>query len=124
MDDRESWMGMMKFAVLGDPISHSKSPAIHTAAYRVLGLDWQYERFQVTSNGLEKFLDERLPEFAGFSATMPLKERLFEIACERAWGLDTASAKLRGSNTLYRNSDYLAVANTDFVGASLSLIHI
>jgi shikimate dehydrogenase len=52
---------------------------------------------------------------------MPLKERLFEIACERAWGLDTASAKLRGSNTLYRNSEYLAVANTDFVGASRAI---
>lgn len=121
MDDRESWMGMMKFAVLGDPISHSKSPAIHTAAYRVLGLDWQYERFQVTSNDLEKFLDERLPEFAGFSATMPLKERLYEIAVARDWVRDKASATLLSSNTLFRESGALAVANTDLIGASRAI---
>jgi shikimate dehydrogenase len=114
-------MGMMKFAVLGDPIVHSKSPAIHTAAYRVLGLDWQYERFQVTSNELEDFLDARLTEFAGFSATMPLKERLYEIAVARDWVRDKASATLLSSNTLFRESGALAVANTDLIGAARAI---
>ncbi|MDF2509820.1 MAG: shikimate dehydrogenase, partial [Microbacterium sp.] len=37
-----------RLAVWGDPIAHSKSPDLHAAAYRVLGVDWEYGRRQVT----------------------------------------------------------------------------
>ena len=33
----------IRLEVWGDPISHSRSPELHAAAYRVLGLDWSYE---------------------------------------------------------------------------------
>src|SRR5690606_1455280 len=48
----------LKFAVLGSPISHSKSPALHRAAYRVLGLDWEYTSRDVASGDLAKFLTD------------------------------------------------------------------
>jgi shikimate dehydrogenase len=37
----------MKCAVLGSPIAHSLSPAMHRAAYAELGLDWTYEAVDV-----------------------------------------------------------------------------
>ena len=42
----------MRCAVLGSPIAHSLSPAMHRAAYRVLGLDWSYGAFDVQEGEL------------------------------------------------------------------------
>ena len=44
--------GPMRCAVLGDPIEHSLSPALHRAAYAALGLDWTYDAVRVPSGGL------------------------------------------------------------------------
>ena len=44
-------------AVLGSPIAHSKSPAIHAAAYRELGLAWSYGREELRAEELEGFLE-------------------------------------------------------------------
>jgi len=126
MDGRTSGMEMMKFAVLGDPIGHSKSPAIHQAAYDFIGLDWSYERRQVTSEGLSEFIDAELEQFDGFSLTMPLKEELASIAQRRSWAQDDYSTRLAAANTLFKDaSGQWSVANTDVRGAgmSLALIH-
>ena len=42
--------------MLGDPIAHSLSPALHRAAYAELGLDWTYDAHRVGSGGLGEFL--------------------------------------------------------------------
>ena len=61
-------------AVLGSPIAHSLSPALHNAAYRYLGLDdWEYGRFEVKESGLAAFLDGLDEHWRGLSLTMPLK---------------------------------------------------
>jgi shikimate dehydrogenase len=83
-------------AVLGSPIAHSQSPAIHQAAYAALGLDWEYGRFELEADGLSAFLDSRGQEWRGFSLTMPLK---FE-ALAQADEVD-ATARITGAvNTL------------------------
>ena len=122
MDGRQSGMEMMKFAVLGNPISHSKSPVIHQAAYAYLGLDWTYESSQIDAADLESFLDGQQQNFDGFSLTMPLKEQLVALAVKKGWGLDSYSALLNSANTLYKRStgDW-EVANTDVHGAGLAL---
>lgn len=67
-------------AVLGSPIEHSKSPVIHGAAYRELGLDWDYGRYRVEANELSGFLKLRDDSWRGLSLTMPLKEIGFELS--------------------------------------------
>jgi shikimate dehydrogenase len=69
-----------RFAVLGSPIDHSKSPAIHLAAYRVLGTEWEYGRAEVGEGGLRKFIQELDSDWDGFSVTMPLKEEATKFA--------------------------------------------
>jgi shikimate dehydrogenase len=65
----------MRCAVLGSPIGHSLSPTIHNRAYELLGIDGEYERFDVDSAQLGQFLREHSPsQWRGFSLTMPLKE--------------------------------------------------
>ncbi|MDQ1580432.1 MAG: shikimate dehydrogenase [Microbacteriaceae bacterium] len=68
-----------KLAVLGSPIGHSKSPLLHATAYRVLGLDWDYEAIEVTSDSLATFIAQRGPEWRGLSLTMPLKQTVLPL---------------------------------------------
>jgi shikimate dehydrogenase len=62
-----------RLAVLGSPIAHSKSPALHAAAYRVLGLDWEYGAAEVTTDSLAGFVAGLDGTWRGLSLTMPLK---------------------------------------------------
>lgn len=66
-------------AVLGSPIAHSLSPALHRAAYDFLGLDWQYGRYEVDAAGLPDFFRGLDSSWRGLSLTMPLKQAA--IAC-------------------------------------------
>jgi shikimate dehydrogenase len=65
----------MHAAVLGDPVAHSLSPLLHTAAYDALGLDLRYHAVRCAAGDLAPFLDRvrRSDRWAGLSLTMPLK---------------------------------------------------
>ena len=65
-----------RLAVLGKPIGHSKSPALHAAAYEVLGLQWVYERHEVDESTLASFVKSRDSSWRGLSLTMPLKQTI------------------------------------------------
>lgn len=62
-----------RFAVLGSPVGHSRSPQLHVAAYRALGLDWEYSRWEITPGGLRDALNSRGQDWGGFSVTAPHK---------------------------------------------------
>ena len=67
-------------AVLGHPIAHSLSPALHTAAYRALGLEgWHYTAEDVTQDDLARFLAGLDQGWAGLSLTMPLKQAVLPL---------------------------------------------
>jgi shikimate dehydrogenase len=69
-------MSERRLAVLGKPIAHSKSPALHAAAYDVLGLPWVYERHEVDEGTLAEFVKSRDSAWRGLSLTMPLKQTI------------------------------------------------
>ncbi|KZE99606.1 shikimate dehydrogenase [Rhodococcus sp. EPR-279] len=103
----------MRAAVLGSPVEHSKSPVLHCAAYRALGLaDWTYERIDCTGEQLPGLLDGFGPEWVGVSVTMPGKVAALAYATER-----TARAVLAGSaNTLVRTESGWRADCTDVDG--------
>jgi shikimate dehydrogenase len=68
-----------RLAVLGSPIAHSKSPALHQAAYAALGLPWRYEAIEVTTDALPGFIASCGPEWRGLSLTMPLKRDVLPL---------------------------------------------
>lgn len=103
------------YAVLGSPIEHSKSPIIHKAAFHELGIDAQYERFEVATD-LKNWLLGR-SNFSGFSVTMPLKEQALDLA-ERA---DALAIATQSANTLIRTSSGWDAYNTDVFGIQQSL---
>ncbi len=70
---------MRRLAVLGSPIAHSKSPALHRAAYARLGLDWEYSAIEMDGARLPHFIDARDESWRGLSLTMPLKQDVLPL---------------------------------------------
>ncbi|MGH3771698.1 MAG: shikimate dehydrogenase, partial [Pseudonocardiaceae bacterium] len=69
--------------VLGSPIRHSLSPTLHRAAYVALGLTgWRYDAVECDEATLAAFVEQRGPEWAGLSLTMPLKRVALTVADE------------------------------------------
>jgi shikimate dehydrogenase len=101
--------------VLGRPIAHSRSPELHLAAYRALGLrGWTYERIECGAEELPGVVGGFGPEWVGVSVTMPGKFAALRFADER-----TERAALVGSaNTLVRTPAGWRADNTDVDGVS------
>lgn len=107
-----------RLAVLGSPIGHSRSPQLHRAAYRVLGLDWDYDRIEVDDAGLARFLAGLGAEWRGLSLTMPLKRRVAELVPD----VDAVARRTRQGNTILLEGGRSARAfNTDVHGIVQSL---
>src|ERR1700761_1635393 len=102
-----------KAGVLGSPIAHSRSPQLHLAAYRALGLaEWTYERIECGADELPGVVGGFGPEWVGVSVTMPGKFAALRFADER-----TGRAELVGSaNTLLRTPRGWRADNTDIDG--------
>jgi len=66
--------------VIGDPISHSKSPLIHRFWLKGLGLEGDYRAVRVSKEKLRAYLVERRsdPDWRGCNVTMPLKEAVLD----------------------------------------------
>lgn len=111
-------MTARKAAVLGSPIGHSRSPQLHLAAYRALGLfDWSYERIECGADELPALVAGFGPEWVGVSVTMPGKFAALQFADKT-----TARAELLGSaNTLVRTTHGWRADNTDIDGVAGAL---
>lgn len=86
----------MRAAVLGSPIEHSLSPALHRAAYADLGLDWTYDAIEVGDHDLAAFMNAMDGSWAGLSLTMPLKEPVLPLLAE----IDEVAAVIKSVNTV------------------------
>ena len=111
-------MSGRRAAVLGSPVAHSRSPQLHLAAYRALGLnDWTYDRIECTADQLPSVVGAFGPEWVGVSVTMPGKFAALRFADER-----TQRAELVGSaNTLVRTETGWRADNTDIDGVAGAL---
>ena len=97
-------------AVLGSPIRHSASPAMHNAAFAALGLNWRYLAFEVDPKNLRAANEgARAMNFAGLNLTVPHKLLAVDMVDE----LD-ASAKTWGAvNTIKFENGRAIGFNTD-----------
>ena len=106
-------------AVIGNPVRHSLSPALHNAAFQQLGLDWVYTAFDVSPGEAQAALDAmRTYRLGGLSVTMPHKEAVASAVDS----LDPAAAALRSVNTVVPQADgSLKGYSTDGAGFVASL---
>ena len=109
--NRDSLGDVRRCAVLGSPIEHSLSPALHRAAYTQLGLDWTYDKLEIDQHRLAPFVAGLDESWRGLSLTMPLKVAVLEL------GEVDQLAQLAGAgNTLILEADTRRVYNTDVGG--------
>jgi len=105
-------------AVIGDPIRHSRSPAIFNAAFAATGLDWAYLAFEVPGGRAAAALDAmRVLGIEGLSVTMPHKTDVAHLVDE----LSSQAARLDAVNCVARDGDRLIGHNTDGAGFVSSL---
>jgi len=105
--------------VIGDPVAHSLSPAIHNAAFAANGLDWVFVPFHVPAGMAATALDGmRALDLAGLSVTMPHKSAAAE-ACDE---LSAAAAALGAVNAVVARDRRLFGDSTDGEGLVRSLV--
>jgi shikimate dehydrogenase len=105
------------FAILGDPVAHSLSPAMHNAAFRALGLDAVYVALRVSAEQLPGLLRSIASGGGGGNVTVPHKE-----AAARALALPSPRvASLGACNTFWGGEGGVHGDNTDVDGVADAL---
>jgi shikimate dehydrogenase len=106
---------MRRLAVLGQPISHSRSPAMQSAALAELGLagEWSYEAIEVAPADFEACVREMAAGgFVGANVTVPHKVAALELAGDAS----EAARAIGAANTLSFAAGRIAAENTDATG--------
>lgn len=99
--------------LIGWPIKHSLSPAMHNAAFAKLGLDWTYVLLPTPPGQLAQALEELLGrDFVGSNVTMPHKRAVIPHLDE----LSDAARLIGAVNTIHIQDGKLIGENTDAIG--------
>lgn len=99
--------------LLGDPVSHSISPAMHNLSFKTLGLDYVYLAFQTNTDQFDSTVATLKQIGArGFNCTMPCKR----IAAQKCDELSPAAKLMNSVNTVLIEDGRLIGHNTDGVG--------
>jgi shikimate dehydrogenase len=103
----------LRLLVIGDPVEHSLSPAMHNAGLEFLRLPWRYGRLRVSSADLgEAFRILRRRDFIGWNLTLPHKLAALDLID----ALDPLAERLGAVNTVINQSGRLRGFNTDGKG--------
>ncbi len=104
-------------AVIGKPLGHSLSPAIHNAAFDALGLDYIYLAFQVEQASAAVTAMRALDSFTGLSVTIPHKIAMLDLVDEVA----AIDREIGAINTVVKEHNRLIGLGTDGPGALKAL---
>jgi shikimate dehydrogenase len=107
-------------AVVGSPVQHSLSPALHNAAFAAAGLDWRFVAFEVAQGDTTKAIAAmKALGIGGYAVTMPHKADAAQAVDE----VDPAAAALGSVNTVVLRPDGSTLgASTDGAGFVDSVI--
>lgn len=99
--------------LIGDPVEHSMSPAMHNAAFRQMGLDYLYAAFRVEAADVEKAIaGMRALNLRGLNVTIPHKVAVLSLVDK----LDPLAEKIEAVNTIVNDDGVLTGYNTDATG--------
>ncbi|HEV3091679.1 MAG TPA: hypothetical protein VGX91_09620 [Candidatus Cybelea sp.] len=104
---------MLRLALLGDPVEHSRSPALQNGFLEEAGIDGEYVAIRVARGDGARAISRLIADgFAGCNVTFPLKEEAFE-ACDT---LGDEARRARCVNTIFFGSQRIGTT-TDGIGA-------
>ena len=106
-------MGGQKLGIIGWPVAHSLSPAMHGAALEALGIEGSYALFPIEPSELEAKLGEmRSQGVRGLNVTVPHKCSVMPLLDR----IDEEAARIGAVNTIYTDGNAWVGANTDAPG--------
>ncbi len=111
---------MNRLAVLGQPIAHSLSPTMHTAAFAALGIggEWSYEAIELAPEDFRAGVEGLAAAgYAGANVTIPHKLAALELAADAS----PAAREIGAANTLSFGPDGIRAENTDASGLIAAL---
>ncbi len=105
--------------LIGDPVEHSMSPAMHNAAFREVGIDYLYVPFRVKKEELGKAIEGmRALNIKGLNVTIPHKVDVLQFLDE----LDHLAEQIGAVNTIVNDDGVLRGYNTDGAGFLQALL--
>lgn len=109
---------MMRCGLIGDPVAHSLSPIMHTAAFAVLNLDATYESWLTPAANLpDRIASLRASDVLGANVTVPHKQAAMALCDE----VSPVATRIGAVNTLVPRDDRLHGDNTDAYGFTSAL---
>jgi shikimate dehydrogenase len=112
-------MGVPYAEIIGDPVAHSKSPAIHGFWLEAMGLEGDYRPTRVRPAELGAYFESRRddPDWRGCNVTMPLKQAVLAHLDRLA----PTAKRIEAVNTIVKTDGELIGHNTDWQGVNLAL---
>lgn len=115
-----------KCVIIGDPVDHSLSPAMHNSGYKSLNIDMMFDKINVKENELEEFITDlktinnKTKFFVGITCTMPHKINIIQYLDEVK---EEAQAIKAVNSVLFDGNKYIGY-NTDWYGIEKPLMEI
>ncbi len=105
--------------LIGDPVEHTMSPAMHNAAFEKMGIDYRYLPFRVKSEDLSKAIEGmRALNMKGLNVTIPHKVAVIQLLDK----LDPLAERIGAVNTIVNDDGVLTGYNTDATGFLQALL--
>lgn len=106
-----------QYGLIGYPVKHSLSPAMHNAWFKALGIDAEYKLFEVNPENLKVFFEGFKDKLSGINVTIPHKEE----SCKYVDSLGPIAEAVQAVNTVTTKEGKLVGHNTDTPGFMMAL---
>ena len=109
---------MKKYLVIGNPIKHSLSPALHNYWFKKEKINAMYEKKQITNNNLKDLISRlKKDEIDGINVTVPFKKEIIQYLDK----LSPEAEETQSVNTIYNENGNVIGHNTDIKGFELAI---
>lgn len=103
-----------RFAVIGNPVKHSRSPSIHQRFARQTGINLAYTRLEAPTDQFDSYVQDFFAAGGrGLNVTVPFKQQAWQLACDH---LSARAQQAEAVNTLWMRDNVLHGCNTDGIG--------
>jgi shikimate dehydrogenase len=104
--------------IIGFPLSHTLSPAMHNNSFKKFKMDWQYKVFEMKAEAVRDFMWKlRKTGIRGINVTIPHKHHIMQYMDK----LDPAAEAIGAVNTVVNDNGEITGYNTDYLGFIESL---
>lgn len=107
----------LKLGLIGSSLAHSRSPEIHKAGLKYLGIDGEYVKFEIDPSNFESKVNILASQLDGLNVTIPYKETMLKYLNHQ----DDLVSKIGATNTLVMKDGQIHGYNTDYWGFMQSL---